>query len=216
MNKNGDWAKNLVNMFSQCSDHEGASIALSIYRGLSSGEPLSFDKIGELSSIDGVTIRKVVKEWPSVYFDDHERIIGFWGLTINPISDHILTVGGIDLYAWCAWDTLFIPELLGRPANIRSKCRTTGSEIKLVVDENEIKNISPRSVVLSFIECEKIDDNLISSFCHYIHFFADTASAEKYISEAKDTFILSLSDAYEVGIMKNKHQFGELLSAQSS
>jgi len=213
MNVNGDWTKNIVEMFSRFGGTDNASIALSIYRGLASGEPLSFDEIQELSSVDKVTVRKVVGDWPSVFFDEQKRIVGFWGLTIKPMSDHVLTIDGIDLYTWCAWDTLFIPQLLGRPANITSKCRTTGSIVKLRVDEDGVKIVSPSGVVLSFIDCEKVDDDLISSFCHYIHFFSGTESAEKYTRETGNTFIISLSDAYKIAIKKNEHQFGELLSA---
>jgi len=33
---------------------------------------------------------------------------------------HALQFDGRTLYAWCAWDTLFLPELLGRPARVTS------------------------------------------------------------------------------------------------
>jgi hypothetical protein len=48
-----------------------------------------------------------------VFHDDAGHIVGFWGLSTTELGPHRLRgVDGVELSAWCAWDTLFLPELL--------------------------------------------------------------------------------------------------------
>ena len=60
--------------------------------------------------------------------DEEGRVFGFRRLTLKPTS-HVLEVDGRTLYAWCAVDTLFLPERLGRPARIRSNSPQSGETI---------------------------------------------------------------------------------------
>src|SRR5439155_14324278 len=73
---------------------------------------------------------------------DRQRMIGFWGLSIGPMP-HRLIVNRQSLYAWCAWDTLFLPELLGVTAEIESRCPTTGRPITLTVDGTHVTSQDP-------------------------------------------------------------------------
>jgi len=66
-------------------------------------------------------------------------VTGFWGLSLHETT-HCLEVSGKTLYGWCAWDTLFIPELLGSTARIISICPVTGKEIQLTVSSTGIES----------------------------------------------------------------------------
>jgi alkylmercury lyase len=59
-------------------------------------------------------------------------MIGFRGLAL-PAMPHRLQVDGRTLHAWCAWDTLFLPQLIGKPAGVESTCPTTEQTIRLTV-----------------------------------------------------------------------------------
>jgi hypothetical protein len=52
---------------------------------------------------------------------------------------------GVTLYAWCAWDTLFIPELLGRTARVESSCLET-KKVRLSVAPPLVRS----TITLSF------------------------------------------------------------------
>ena len=43
------------------------------------------------------------------------------------------------MHTWCAWDTLFLPALLGETAEVRSTCPVTGSVVELVVAPDAVK-----------------------------------------------------------------------------
>src|SRR2546422_6561781 len=55
-----------------------------------------------------------------VYPDDEGRVLGFGGLAAAPMH-HRLEVDGRTLWTWCAWDSLFIPEILGKRARVDRK-----------------------------------------------------------------------------------------------
>ena len=58
---------------------------------------------------------------------------------------------GSELYAWCALDTLFLPDLMGRSADVESTCPVTGQEIQLTVAPDHIESSNPDGIVVSII-----------------------------------------------------------------
>jgi alkylmercury lyase len=72
------------------------------------------------------------------------------------------------LYAWCAFDTLFLPELLGATAEVESQCPTTGEQISLSVTRTEVSNLHPAATILSYVhKDEPLDQHVINTFCHF-------------------------------------------------
>ena len=124
---------------------------------------------------------------------------------------HRLLVDDRVLYAWCAWDTLFLPKLIGKPAQVQSTCPTTGTPVSLTVHEYEITDVAPAGAVLSFLHREEpFDADAIATFCHYVHFFADRAAAEQWTSAHDGTFVISLADAGEIARLANAARFPTL------
>ena len=72
------------------------------------------------------------------------------GLTLQRTKHH-LTIRGRDFYAWCAWDTLFLPELLGEPVAIESSCPVAGTSILLRVSPEGIEFIDPPGAMVTFV-----------------------------------------------------------------
>lgn len=69
---------------------------------------------------------------------DHDgAVVAFSGLSLRP-TKHRLAVAGRQLFTWCAWDTLFLPELLDQPAEVGSTCPVTGAPVRLRVDDGGI------------------------------------------------------------------------------
>lgn len=96
-------------------------LAIALYRLLAEGEPVSRERLAErrTSSIDRSD--PMLDDLPGVYLDDRGRVIGFWGMTLAEMP-HRLEVGGRRVHAWCAWDTLFLPELIGKTVSVESTC----------------------------------------------------------------------------------------------
>lgn len=54
--------------------------------------------------------------------DDDGNVLGLMGLSLSD-HPHDFEVDGQDLHTWCAWDTLFLPPLLGRQRTSSLKIR---------------------------------------------------------------------------------------------
>jgi len=93
-------------------DEKDQNVALALYRSLSQGHPVSAAALARAVRLPEDDVVKRLSGWPGVYYDKSQHVIGFWRLSIMPMP-HRLRSDGIALYAWCAWDTLFLPELIG-------------------------------------------------------------------------------------------------------
>ena len=116
-----------------------------------------------------------------------------------------------------AWDTLFIPQVIAQTARVESRDPVTKEIIKLTVTPNDgIMNVSPSEAVVSFMipDTECVEADVIKSFCNYVHFFESKESAEKWISESEkkeELLILPIAEAYEIGMLRNEQQLGDIL-----
>ena len=48
-----------------------------------------------------------------MFWDDHDQVVGFWGLALAGMPPHRITDAGTGLSAWCAWDPLFLARIIG-------------------------------------------------------------------------------------------------------
>jgi alkylmercury lyase len=190
-------------------DGERQRIALEVYRRLAEATPAPAEEIAARTGDDVRRVRALLDMWPGVFLDDDGRVIGFWGLTTRRLSPtHRFRIGERELYAWCAWDTLFLPGILGQTAHIESTCPTTGESISLVVSPERVVGTSHPNAVVSFLTPERhFDADVIEGFCHFVHFFASDAAGETWTERHPGTFLLSLEEAFELGRMVNALNF---------
>lgn len=184
-------------------------IALETYRRLAKGSPAPTSEIAEHAGSTVARVQELLATWPGVYRDDEGNVVGFWGLAITELTPtHRLEIDGRTLFAWCAWDTLFLPGVLDATARVESACPTTGETISLVVSPSEVSQTSHPGAVVSFLTPEQhFDADVIQSFCHFVHFFASREAGETWTAEHPGTFLLSLEDAFELGRRVNALNF---------
>ena len=191
--------------------------ALTLLRLLAHGEPVEVRRLSEAVALPTAYVDETLDRSPGVLRDDHRRVIGFMGLSITQISDHRIHIDGRVLSAWCAWDTLFLPELLGETARVTSRCPRTGGGISLTVTPDGPADVAPPETVISFLVPEtRFDANVMQSFCHFVHFFVSAAAATSWTAEHPGTFTLSVDEAYRLGKLTNRASFGAALGASKS
>lgn len=192
------------------SEHE-QRLFLALYRLLAAGQPVDSSALAETARLPVETVRAALERLPGLYTDARQRVIGFWGLSIRPMP-HQMTVNGQTFYAWCAWDTLFLPELLAATAEIQSRCPTTGRHIALTVDGTQVTSHDPPETLLSFVHREQpFDADTIRTFCHYVHFFANPDAAAEWTAQRAGTFTLSLADGSEIARLTNRARYPSIL-----
>lgn len=194
------------------------TVSKQIYRLLASGQPVPLESIASETGLSLEDVQAILTRWPGVSYDDVNRIVGYWGLALGKTT-HRFEVNGQTLYTWCAWDTLFIPQIIQSTARVESTCPVTGERIRLTVAPDRIEKRSPEDISMSFIApgASNIHRNLITNFCRYVHFFISPFAGRKWSSENEGTFILSLDEAFNLGQQKNKLQYlrtGEARAAE--
>jgi alkylmercury lyase len=193
-------------------------VALELYRQLARGQPVRSEVLAPPLELAPTEITAALGGGliSLIYYDDAGQIIGFGGLAVVTMG-HRFIVNGRKLYTWCAWDGLFIPELLGASVDLESTCPQTGTTIRLRVDPRGVRAAEPPETVMSFVlpdgpSFDKTSSETIASFCHYVFFLASLAAGAEWVHEHEGTFLLTLDDAFRLGQMKNAARFGAVLA----
>ena len=190
---------------------EARRLALTLVRLLAEGEPVTTAAFAEAAGIDQGLVEELVDSVPGLDRDDRGRVISFLGLSLTE-TPHRLEVGGATLYAWCAWDALFLPRLIARTARVRSPCRQTGEMVALTVSPNAFEQLSPANALVSMLVPEHgFGYDVLESFCHYVHFFTGHVAGERWLAqrESDDAFLLSVAEAFRLGRLWTRHLIGE-------
>lgn len=182
-------------------DADEQRIAVEAYRLLAGGEPVSVADLARAIDVPSARIEDAFASWPGVYRGEEGRVVGFWGLAISPLDpEYRVEVDGKTVYAWCAWDTLFIPPILGKTARVRATCPVTGQPVSLVVDPAGVRGVTPAGAVVSIVIPEgPFGYDVIESFCHRVLFFASEDAGSTWVSEHEGTTLLSVEEAFELG-----------------
>ena len=182
-------AEALAGTFPGCED---APLALGVLRELATGEPVVASTLGERAEA-------VLARWPNVNYDDDGRVVAFSGLSLTPTT-HRFTVGGRRLYTWCAWDTLFLPAMLGRSAEVESACPVTGGDVRLRVDPNGVRRADPQPLWVSFPPAATTSTaDITGTFCCHVHFLATPMAVDRWLGQHREGTVLDLDEAYALG-----------------
>jgi alkylmercury lyase len=182
-------------------------VALALYQLLAEGGPVPSDVLARSSGITPAETERMLSSWPGVYRDDDGRIIGYGGLTIAE-TKHCMRLGRNARYAWCAWDTLFIPELLNTTALVESTCPATGERVALTVHPDGIDLAGePPFVSLATPEPTKATADIVSHFCCHVQFFASEFAGREWVSQHPGTFLATLDQAWQLGRRRNAQRY---------
>ncbi len=178
-------------------------IAISTYRLLAAGYPVSSEAIARATDTAVGRVENALGSWPGVYRDDEGRVVGFWGLTIAKLEgepEYRFLIDGKTSYAWCALDTLFIPGLLGKTVSVEAADPVTGEQVSLVVDQNGVRDLKPSGAVVSMVIPDgPFGYDVIESFCRKVLFFASEATGRSWTAVHEGTTLLSVDEAFELG-----------------
>lgn len=201
---------------------EDQRAAVALYRKLAQGRPLGAGAAAGALEVSVDEARSLL-ERPSlkafVYADEQRRVVGFGGLATAPMH-HRFTVNDRTLWTWCAWDSLFIPEILGETARVESSDPGTGEVVRLTVSPTRVEAVEPEGAVVSFLLPDAHDfdtsaANVMAKFCHFVFFFASRGSGERWVARHPGTFLYSVDDAFALAKRLNAQNFGPALPRYS-
>ncbi len=186
-------------------------LALELYRLLAICEPVPRELLAQRIQVPVGIVSGILDTWPGVYSNHDGRIVGFWGLALPTAytSPHRLIIEGQRLSAWCAWDTLFLPHLLSKMAEVESASPIEGNTVTLKMTPEGVEHLDPNGACMSFLppDATAFQKDVITSFCHFVHFFPSREAGQRWIGDHKGTFLLSIDEGVRVARRKNELQF---------
>ena len=200
---------------------EDQRVAVALFRELAKGKAVDADQLGRALGRPPAEIRALLESdaiKALIHPDSQGRVLGFGGLAATPMH-HRFEVNGRTLWTWCAWDSLFIPEILGRLARVTSQDPETRESVRLVVTPERVESVVPAEAVVSFIRLEtevfsKSAENVMENFCHYVFFFASRSSGERWTAKHPGTFLYPLNQAFTLAKRLNARNYGAELARQ--
>jgi alkylmercury lyase len=191
-----DLADGLAGTFPARDD---AALARALLVALARGAPVSDEQLAAETQRPVEAVMVALRGWPNVDRDDGGDVVAFSGLSLRP-TKHRFGVAGRPLFTWCAWDTLFLPELLAQPADVRSTCPLTGAPVRLRVEADGVVEYEPADLRVTFPSIARTSTaDIVESFCCHVHFVAGQDAAERWLDDHPDGYVLELREAYEVG-----------------
>ena len=111
------------------------------------------------------------------------------------------------------WDSLFIPQILDTTARVTSTDPESGQEISLVVTPRGVDIVRPETTVVSFLlldeqAFQESAAKTMSTFCHFVFFFASPESGQRWAATHSGTFLYTVHEAFELGRRLNHQSFG--------
>jgi alkylmercury lyase len=189
-------ADSLAGTFPCCDD---APLALVLLDELAGGEPITVADLARAAGRDEAAVAVTLERWPNVHRDGQGQVVAFGGLSLAP-TQHRFEVAGRRLYTWCAWDTLFLPALLGQEARVDSICPVTGTDVQVIVGPGGVLAAEPASLRVSFpAPASTVTSDITASFCCHVHFLAGQDAAEAWLAENPEGLTLSMEEAVELG-----------------
>jgi alkylmercury lyase len=171
------------------------------YRTLRAGSPAPLDRIARSAGRSLDTVANIFARRPGLArVDGTGAVHGILGLSALP-TPHRLEVDGRALYAWCAWDTLFLPRILGSTVRVESRCPMSGHPVRLLVTPAGPSEADPAGVLVSMVTaaCDpERGAETVAVCCEHTHFLATVDAAERWRRGHPDGIVLSLADAAEL------------------
>ena len=187
-------------------------LAVAVLRLLAAGKPVSIPAAAAAARLPGTRAEQLLRSWPAVFWDGQDRVTGFWGLALTPMA-HRIRRAGTDLSAWCAWDPLFLARVIG-DLEVATADPVTGEAITYRISgDGAITGASHPHAVLSFLRPgQPWDDNVMTTFCHYVLHFTGPATAARWTAAHPGTFVISLDQAVEMARRHAARFFADALA----
>lgn len=190
-------------------------VSVQIHRLLAQGCPITHQQVADSIAVPVETVNAMLNRWWGIHYDNQDRIDGYWGLSIEPTA-HRFELDRHTLYTWCAWDSLFLPEILQTGVRIESQCALTGTKIHLELDPDGVQRVQPGRAVMSFVTADtnKVKGDVVTHFCHLVHFFESANAGAVWTEKHPGTFLLSIGEAHILGRLMNAVQYPDIFGKQ--
>ena len=126
-------------------------------------------------------------------------------LSLNQDWAHCFHVNGNSLRTWCAWDTLFLTQIIGEEVSVESESPQSGKTIRVRFNKNGVEGSIPETSVVTIVNIDPEVQDVSSMeaiwgyFCHQVYFFPSRDEADEWASGKTNIEVLTVDEAFELG-----------------
>lgn len=191
---------------------ETQNMSLSLYRLLSRGIPVLREVLAAECGVAQERVNSFLRELPrsAVILDDRDRraVIAFNGLNLAP-TPHRFAIGKTVLYTWCAFDALFLPEILGKSATLITRCPATGTALTFELAPGKVLATQTPDCVLSIVtpDEEACCGDIRAAFCDHVNLFKDAQTFKTWAKGRQSVACVTLEEGQAFARQRNALRF---------
>jgi alkylmercury lyase len=190
---------------------EERQISKFLYQKLALGRSVPIETIANELQKPIQDIQDHLKQMAYVEYSAASEISAYRGVTLNQ-TKHNVFHNNSKIYTWCAFDTLFLADLLAKPVSISSNCPTCFKAIACKVTDHDLTNFKSTDIVMSFIIPNKVDicEDLQNAFCCKVHFFCNEQCGSEWINLSSEIGFFDLADSLVIAQERNRQFLGNV------
>ena len=192
-------------------------LTLALYQLLGDGVAVHRTALAEWLGLSPAQVDVLLNDVPrsTIDFDATGTITAFGGLSLTP-ANHRIKVEHRELYTWCVFDALFLPEILDKSATASTRCPTTGETIDIEMTPGAILSSRPSEPVMTIVAPDRAAccENLRGAFCNHVNLFVDERAFRDWAADRSDVAHVSLEEAHELALQRNRHRYGDYLHTE--
>jgi alkylmercury lyase len=189
--KTGGKINGIESLFSEM----GLEKSYGVHQHLLTGNPMTMDQFVEIMQVPLSEARELISLHGEL--DEKNMIVGFIGISLLE-TKHKMFVNGINIYTWCAADTILFPGYLGFSAIVESIDPISNEIVKLSVSEYSLDWTEPIPLFISLVDKANSCD-IRNSFCNNSFFFSSKENADKWLENNPGANIGRVEDILTTG-----------------
>src|SRR6266446_1013777 len=81
------------------------------------------------------------------------------------------------------------------------------------ITPQQVERVEPVGSQMSVLvpDAQEMQKNVVTSFCHFVHFFPSRQAAQSWTAKHAGTFLLSIHEAHVLARLKNEAQYRDVL-----
>lgn len=175
-------------------------VTIRTMQALAKGKPVSPDHLAEIWGMPLEQVQAILAGASAAgqaQVDSNGDLVGAV-LSLTP-TDHRMSMGGRQLYAWCAYDAIYAPGVVGKTAHITSRDPVSGEPISITVTPDGTADVQPEGSVVSVVGGDTdLKGGPESPRCSQMLFFASRETADEWLQGRAGVSILTVEEVLEI------------------
>jgi alkylmercury lyase len=169
---------------------------------LAKGAPVSPDALAEAWGLPLEHVQAIIEQASALgtlQLDDAGNLVGT-AISLVP-SRHKFQVGEKTLYAWCAYDAVYTPGVIGESAVIESVDPLSNEPIRLKISSEGVLESEPEGVVATVVGMDAdASGGVESPRCSLMQFFVSEENASTWSAGQPGVSVMTVDQLFDLAM----------------